>query len=185
VSTRKPTERGAAVRGSAMTPESVGPLSRPVSVAHLPPEGLDVTVTATSEECAALARDFGLPAISALSGQFRLTGSADRAQVAGRVAASITQVCVVTLEPFDSVLEEDVTVAFAPGEAGAQPAGADDDPPDAIVDGRIDLGALTAEFLALGLDPYPRKPGAAFAFEGDGSDPDSPFAALRRVEPDG
>ena len=27
---------------------------------------------------------------------------------------------------------------------------------------QIDLGALAAEFLALGLDPYPRKPGVAF-----------------------
>ena len=38
-----------------------------------------------------------------------------------------------------------------------------EDAPDPIVDGKIDLGALAAEFLALGLDPYPRKPGVAFA----------------------
>ncbi|MGB7247021.1 MAG: DUF177 domain-containing protein, partial [Methylovirgula sp.] len=37
------------------------------------------------------------------------------------------------------------------------------DPPDAIVDGMIDVGALAAEFLALGLDPYPKKPGVEFA----------------------
>ena len=37
---------------------------------------------------------------------------------------------------------------------------ADEDEPDPIIDGKIDLGALTAEFFALGLDPYPRKPGA-------------------------
>ena len=34
------------------------------------------------------------------------------------------------------------------------------DPPDEIVNGRIDLGRVTAEFLALGLDPFPRKPDA-------------------------
>ena len=38
----------------------------------------------------------------------------------------------------------------------------DADIPDPLVGGRIDFGALTAEFLALGLDPYPRKPGIAF-----------------------
>ena len=38
----------------------------------------------------------------------------------------------------------------------------DADIPDPIVGGRIDFGVLTAEFLALGLDPYPRKPGMAF-----------------------
>ena len=31
-----------------------------------------------------------------------------------------------------------------------------------MIDGKIDLGALAAEFFALGLDPYPRKPGAEF-----------------------
>ena len=35
----------------------------------------------------------------------------------------------------------------------------DEDEPDPIIDGKIDLGALAAEFFALGLDPYPRKPG--------------------------
>ena len=34
-----------------------------------------------------------------------------------------------------------------------------EDAPDPIVDGKIDLGALAAEFMILGLDPYPRKPG--------------------------
>ena len=42
--------------------------------------------------------------------------------------------------------------------------------PDEIMDGQIDLGALAAEFLVLGLDPYPRKPGADFSFEGDDQD---------------
>ena len=52
-----------------MTPESVGPLSRPVSVRHLPPEGLEVAVDATPEERAALAKDFKLEAIHALEGE--------------------------------------------------------------------------------------------------------------------
>ena len=34
--------------------------------------------------------------------------------------------------------------------------------PIRVIDGKIDLGALAAEFFALGLDPYPRKPGAIF-----------------------
>jgi hypothetical protein len=38
----------------------------------------------------------------------------------------------------------------------------EDDPPEPIVDGIIDLGAVTLEFLALALDPYPRKPGVSF-----------------------
>jgi hypothetical protein len=55
----------------------------------------------------------------------------------------------------------------------------DEDEPDPIIDGKIDLGALTAEFFALGLDPYPRKPGAALDEEPANTEgTDSPFAAL-------
>jgi hypothetical protein len=63
---------------------------------------------------------------------------------------------------------------------------ADEDEPDPIVDGKIDLGALTAEFFALGLDPYPRKPGAALDEERTNPEPtDSPFAALAQRDKPG
>ena len=51
------------------------------------------------------------------------------------------------------------------------------------MDGRIDLGALTAESLALALDPYPKKPGVEFeppAVDGT-SEGESPFAVLSRL----
>ncbi len=54
-----------------------------------------------------------------------------------------------------------------------------EDPPEPIVNGAIDLGALAVEFLMLGLDPYPRKPGAVFEPVIAPVDPaDHPFAAL-------
>ena len=74
----------------------------------------------------------------------------------------------------------------APGAARARfPAHEEDDPPDPIVDGKIDLGALAAEFVALALDPYPRKPGARF--EPVDVEPDReriPFAGLARLKKD-
>jgi len=169
-----------------VTPEFVGPLSRPVLVERLPPEGLEETVVATPEECARLAEDFKLPAIHALSGRFKLKGSPHRVRVAGRIEASITQVCVVTLDLFDSILEEDIEVDFAaPEYASAQASGREgEEPPDEIVNGRIDLGALTAEFLALGLDPYPRKPGVTFDRDAAKDQSDSPFAALGTLKRD-
>jgi uncharacterized metal-binding protein YceD (DUF177 family) len=167
-----------------MTPESVSPFSRPVAVHQLPSEGLEVEVEATPEECAAIAKDFKLPAVHALAGSYRLQGSPERVRVTGRVRARITQVCVVTLDPFESEVDEEVEVEFAaPAEVGqAHDAEAlDADAPDPLVNGIVDLGALTAEFLALGLDPYPRKPGVAFDFEPEDRDEASPFAALGRL----
>lgn len=164
-----------------MTPESVGPLSRPIAIDHLPPEGIETTVEATAEERAALAADFKLPAIHSLEGRFRLTGSSERVHVAGKVRASIAQTCVVSLDPFDSVVEEEVVVEFSirSASSGSQDP---DERLDEITDGRIDLGSLTAEFLVLGLDPYPRKPGADFRFDAGPDGTDSPFAALGKLK---
>ena len=50
------------------------------------------------------------------------------------------------------------------------------------MNGQIDLGALTAEFLALGLDPYPRKPGVDFSYQDPADEKDSPFAALGKLK---
>jgi hypothetical protein len=172
-----------------ISPESVGPLSRPVLIARLPPEGLKVEVEATPEECAALAGDFKLDALKSLRGSFRLTGTGRHVHVVGRVMADLVQTCVVTLEPFESHLDEEVEVDFA--EPDPLQRKADPEPeveidlahegPDEIVDGRIDLGALAAEFLAIGLDPYPRKPGVDFQFDaGDGEE--SPFAKLAALK---
>ncbi len=67
-------------------------------------------------------------------------------------------------------------------EAGARRiVDIDVDAPDPLIGGEIDLGAIVFEFLALSLDPYPRKPGAVF-MEPENSDRDaSPFAALRQI----
>ena len=167
-----------------MTPASVGPLSRPLSVARLAPEGLEVVVEATPEERNALAADFQLPAINALEGRYRVTGSNERVRVEGTMRATIVQVCVVTLEPFESTLDEEVSVDFGPPDAAVAATGPDEaDRPDEIVEGRIDVGTITAEFLALGLDPYPKKPGVEFSYdESEGAPPDSPFAALARLK---
>jgi hypothetical protein len=65
---------------------------------------------------------------------------------------------------------------------GAATIAGPQDPPDPIIHGQIDLGALAAEFLALNLDLYPRKPGVTFEklyVGGEASGTVSPFAGLR------
>ncbi len=170
-----------------MTPETVGPLSRLVDVMNIPPRGQEIHVETNAEERAALAKDFGLPCIRALSADFKLANSAKGVHVTGVVKASITQVCVVTLDSFDSDMEEEVEVDFAE-PSGMPPEPPTDineyEPPDEIVNGQIDLGALAAEFLALGLDPYPRKPGVDFDYRDPGDVKDNPFAALSKLKTD-
>ena len=173
------------------------PFSRMVAVDALPDNGLEVAIEADAAERAALAKLDGLVDIAKLDAAFEIKRRPQgRVNVRGRVTALITQTCVVSLEPFESMVAEDVDVDFMrvddlekaererlkardqvkPGEEEEA------DPPDPITDGKIDLGALAAEFLALALDPYPRKPGVAFEeiLPQATEDRESPFAILRK-----
>jgi hypothetical protein len=53
--------------------------------------------------------------------------------------------------------------------------------PELLFGDTVDLGALATEFLMLGIDPYPRKPGAVFVAEALEDEMDHPFADLARL----
>jgi hypothetical protein len=104
--------------------------------------------------------------------------------VVGTVSARVRQTCVVTLEPVENQIEEGVDLVFVPPSA-LGPIAKDVylgpeavEPPEALIDGVIDLGAIATEFLMLGIDPYPRKPGAVFEAPQSGDTGSRPFAAL-------
>lgn len=157
-----------------MTPE----LSRPVRTDRIGAEELLVPVEATQAECRAIAARLGLPAVATLSCQFRLRRrDATRIGATGELAATVTQVCVVSLDPFETAIAERFEIAFVPEgeEADDDPESVDELP---YAGGIIDLGETAVEQLALALDPYPRKPDAALP-ESPAAETASPFAALR------
>lgn len=169
--------------------ETDSPLSRPLLVASVPPEGLDVDIVATDAERAALAALNDAPEIGRLEAKLhaRPFGVAGIA-VTGRISADVTRICVVSLEPFPTVVEETISVRFLPAEAlpqgqpGEEIELPENDLPDPYTDGVVDLGEVVSEFLTLGLDPYPRKPGAALPADVEGREGASPFAALSRLK---
>ena len=96
---------------------------------------------------------------------------------------------MVTLEPIENAIDEAVDVLFVPGaaaggdELAAEPGIDGRDPPEPLIDGIIDLGALATEFLLLGIDPYPRKAGRAIrSAQGRRMPATHPFAALAALK---
>ena len=164
------------------------PFSRIVRVDALPKDGETLTIEATPSEREALAAFLKLPSIERLSATLTVERAMEGgARVTGMVQGELIQTCVVTLEPFPAAVEEEIDVRFAPRDEEARRTAsepgtfsmADEDEPDPIVDGKIDLGALAAEFFALGLDPYPRKPGVEFVQPPEPEAATTPFAVLR------
>jgi len=156
-----------------------------LAVEAVPDNGLDVKICASKAERAALAMQCGVASVESFEADFHVRKEGrGRYGACGKLKAWVAQICVVSLEPFESEISADIDVEFALcGSLPLEPSAGRGDAPDPIVNGQIDLGALAAEFLLLNLDPYPRKPGAVFGAgesDGEASEQESPFAVLLR-----
>jgi hypothetical protein len=141
----------------------------------------------------ALARDLGLISIESLTADLTLKPWLDGAELAGALAAEVTQTCSVSAEAFGERVAGEIFVRMVPAgspNAPTEPTGEEievdlegDDPPDVLASDRIDLAGYVIEHLVLELDPFPRKPGAVFEPPEEQS-PASPFAILRKLRAD-
>jgi uncharacterized metal-binding protein YceD (DUF177 family) len=156
---------------------------RPLEVEHIPQGGCTEYLMADESELAALATRLKLPRMHSLRARLNVERlRAGGATVNGELTAEVEQTCVVTLDDFRSIVALPVERVFLP-----QREIPDDDSEEAdadpVIEGKIDLGELVTETLSLGLDPYPRKPGAQF--EGPSREDESPssaFAELRKLK---
>ncbi len=154
----------------------------------VPETGQHLAIEADEEVRARLAVLAGVLAVPQLGISADVTRHGEEGlRAAGRLTARVTQACVVTLEPIENTIEEPFDVLFVPqGVAGAAPAGPDpdevDDTREPLVNGTADLGAVATDFFLLGIDPYPRKPGAMFASPAEDRAADGPFASLSRLK---
>jgi len=150
--------------------------SRPVAADRVGRDGYQVTIEADPAERAALAARFGLVSLEALRARCRLRPVAGgMIELKADFDAEVTQLCVVTLEPFPARVADGFDQRYALDPQRFRPQGEDEsmfdpeaeDPPEALEDGGIDLGEAVAQQLAVALDPFPRAPGVTFA---DGED---------------
>ena len=170
------------------------PWSAVVRLDEVGETGRHVELAANEATRAALAKPAGVAAIERAIATFDLTRRGRNGlRVSGAVRATVRQTCVVTLEPLVSEIDEAVDVEFVPAPEVAGAVAANEveltqsaDEREPLLDGTVDLGALATEFLILGVDPYPRKAGAAFEAPKPASDPAGrPFAALAALKEKG
>lgn len=190
-----------------MPPEGAGPnppapeFRRPLALGLVGPAGREVVIEADAAERAALAGRFGIPGIGRLRAVLRLRPEAGGPQAGGtviargRLEAEVTQTCVVTLEPVEQRVAEEIALRLLPPGREAQDGPEEMDEIEAAPDGTVDLGEAVAEQLSLALDPYPRAPGAVLPelgeAEGEGAaapappeEKPNPFAALAALRRD-
>jgi uncharacterized metal-binding protein YceD (DUF177 family) len=147
--------------------------------------GMDERIEANEEELDALAKRMDVIAIKSLKATMHIQRSSlgEMVEVKGRFVANVVQNCGVTLEPFEAEVSEEFISYFAEPSTipNSEEVQVDDDqsPEPILPNGDIDVGELTAQHLALAIDPHPRKPGVTFEIpEEVRAQPANPFAVL-------
>ena len=132
-----------------------------------------------------IARALDLASLDAFAADVTLAPTMIGWRLTGRVTAEAVQTCGLTLEPLPVLIDErfsiDLSEAVEP-EGDEVDIDLDDNAPDVIEDGKVDLGQYAVEQLALNLDPFPRKPGAEFVQPEEPREV-SPFAVLKSLRP--
>lgn len=166
-----------------------------VRTMDVPGGGLSKKLVASPEQCQQLADEAAVEAITQFSFDFELKPTRKKTyRLSGRVRASVVQNCVVTLEPVEQDVEDDVDCVFGQGEP-PDVSSEEDQPVLSSVDweqldnDRIDIGKVAVETLIASIDPFPRQDGAALDPVGDDGDGEraeaNPFAVLAKLKKGG
>jgi len=162
-----------------------------------------LSITPDKEARKNLVRRLGVIGIDSLKADLELQREQGGmvVHVKGHIDAKLKQSCVVTLDPVTSSVHETFEAWFAdPDQAvalakvkhdkqvkanGETPIIDEHEDPEAIVDGRIDLGEVVTQHLCLAVDPYPHKEGEVYEYGDDAPHKvpeafkNNPFAALK------
>lgn len=160
---------------------------------------VEVDRAASPDACAAVAERFGLRHVArvTVAARLRRLAPGDIFAVTGRAEMVAERACSVTLDPFLETtrtgFEELYTTTPAQATVEDDAVGQPDELEiELIADEEIDLGEIALQYLAMALDPYPRKPGVVASEDAASEDaaPDGgggaggatrPFAGLDRL----
>ena len=160
------------------------------AVTEIPATGLTRERRITGEALLPLAGELNMLELSSVVADYRIERLAGGAyRLHGRVIADGAQACVVTVEPVPSHVDETFDTEFWPdlpeADGGEDKSILDERDVERLEGGVIPVGRIVFETISAGLDPYPRKPDAAFDWQEKDqpvTENVSPFAALSKLK---
>lgn len=176
--------------------------SHPIKLEHIDRKGKSVTIQPSSEECIALSKRFDLESIDTMEAQISITASSLVYHVTGVVKATITQISVISNNPVQKTITQDIdawfidnsrVTSFEKAKKDRENSDEEDeyeirdekDDPEPITNDEIDIGEVAAQFLGLALDDYPRgedeTSGDYIEVEPENTKP-NPFAVLKDLK---
>ncbi|MEN3973584.1 DUF177 domain-containing protein [Emcibacter sp. SYSU 3D8] len=176
-----------------MTESNRPELHRPFDIVSLPDGGRHIEISPSDAERDAIARRLDLLAVAdfAVRGRLDPLRRGRSAIFNGRMTAALTQRCIITGDPVDAAIDEEIHVRLLTEDESDKRTeveiDADEDDLEIAEEGIVDLGEICVQYLAIALDPYPRAPGAqapALPEEVDSADvvKPNPFAVLKKLK---
>lgn len=131
-----------------------------------------------------------VPAVNSFEADIKLKFQKKRGilEVFGTVKANLGLISVISLEAFNKDYSTNFKLTYDTNACYEDVYGEDDDieldVPDIVYDGKIDLGDIAIEQIALIMEDHPRKEGEEFSSIVEDDEPikNNPFAALAKLK---
>lgn len=160
-----------------------------LTLADLDRGPVTLRLTASPEDFPSIAERLGTPAIHALKAELKVYRKSGRVLVQGAFHATVEQICVISLDPFNTAIEGEIDEEFLQTdepdslEVDLDPDGIEAEP---LAGDTLDIADLVIQNISLALDPHPRADGADLSNleydERQLGTPASPFAALAKLQ---
>lgn len=164
--------------------------SYPLQIDELGQGEQNYKLRADKEQLITLTEILQVPAVNSFAADIKLKFQKKRGilDVSGTVKANLSLISVISLEPFDKDYTADFKLTYDTNASYEDVYGEDDDieldVPDIVYDGKIDLGDIAIEQIALIMEDHPRKDGETFESVVEANEPvkNNPFAALAKLK---
>ena len=135
--------------------------SRLFLVQNLGKKAIFKKYSASKKECLALAKRFNLASLEFIVGELKIQKSEnDRIYLDGKILAKYTQICVITLEPVQTNLNNPIKGFFIEDSGFFSETLEFDLLEEQFIElienNTIDFGELLAQLLAISINPYPK-----------------------------
>ncbi|MBO5038266.1 MAG: DUF177 domain-containing protein [Alphaproteobacteria bacterium] len=164
--------------------------SYPLKIDELGQGEQTCNLRADKEQLATLKEILKVPAVNSFEANLKLKFQKKRGllEINGTANANLELISVISLEAFNKDYTAEFKLMYDTNATYEDIYGEDDDiendVPDIVYDGKIDLGDIAIEQVALIMEDHPRKDGEEFDAVIEDNEPvkNNPFAALAKLK---
>ncbi len=166
----------------------------PFHVENIPSLGKVIKIKAEPEHLDGIAKRLDVMSVNFVEAVLNLSiqNAGHILYITGHFKAEVIQECVVTLKPITSIVEDSFEAWYADHDKAVSFNRAkhqlkvleegdevqileEEDDPEPLIDGQVDLGEVVIQFLSLAINPYPRDASV------ENSDEETPKAILEKA----